>query len=214
MRLPIKPECPSLLHLSELFNKNIVDNYTSLCVLMLMKLKTELEPFDRLRLHKAALLLEVFSKRSCFKINDGQNVYYSVIDSLSQFIKQFQTEHNADTPTALNTLLNTVEPRVKESYLRSIPYIIQCAGFINSISDNKTLTIASFVLNKLQQNGNNTAEQITNEFYKSGYSDTEYIRKDIITTLINLEKSGVIIKEDTYSLVSNYKGVTDYKRLL
>lgn len=181
---------------------------------MLMKLKIELEPFDRLRLHKAALLLEVFSKRPCFKITDGHNIYYTAIDSLSQKIKQYQTEQNSDTPAALIKLLSTVDFRVKESYLRSIPYLIQCTGFINSISDNKTLLLVSFILDKLQRSGGGTAEQIADSFFMSGFSSSDYARKDIITTLINLEKSSVIIKDDTYSLVNNFKLVTEYTKLI
>lgn len=192
----------------------IADNYISLCVLMLMRLKTELDPFDRMRLHKSAILLEVFSKRECFKINDGQNIYYSAIDTLSQYIKKYQIDNSIDTTEALTSLLNTVDSRVKESFIRSIPFIIQSAGFINSIPDNKTLTIVSYIYYILRQNVNATVEQITDGFYQSGYSKTDYTRKDIITTLINLEKSGTIVKEDTYCLVSNFKGVTEYKKLI
>ena len=51
------------------------DSRAILCMLILMRLKTELSPFDRLRLHKSALMLNVFSGRDCFDIEDETQEY-------------------------------------------------------------------------------------------------------------------------------------------
>ena len=130
-----------------------MDNYQSLCMLMLMRLKTELEPFDRVRLHKAAMFVEVFSRSNCFKISDERLTYYPVVDNLSELVRQFQTAHDADTEKALKILHNDATDRVKESYTKSIPYILQSAGFVNSITDSDTLLQVSAVCGMLKHCG-------------------------------------------------------------
>ena len=179
---------------------------------MLMRLKTELDPFDKLRLHKAAIMLEVFSSRNCFKIADSYNVYYQVVNLLSDDIRNFQTQSNTDTPQALEKLLSSVDPRVSEAYKRSTPYILQSAEFVNSISDNTTLTTVSALIGIIRNSDHSNINTIAPILKSSGYSISN---KDILTTLINLEKSGVIIKEEEgYQLSGNFKGVGRYTKLM
>ena len=115
-------------------------------MLILMRLKTELSYFDRLRLHKAALMLNIFSKKKCFAIEDPVLAYFDEIDNLSAGVKKLQEQCNADTAKTLEQTLKEVDPRIKESYNRSTPFILQSADFVNSITDNKTLIIASAIL--------------------------------------------------------------------
>ena len=192
-----------------------MDNYQSLCMLMLMRLKTELEPFDRVRLHKAALFVEVFSSCNCFKISDERLTYYSVIDNLSELVRQYQTTHNADTEKAWEMLLNDANDRVKESYTKSIPYILQSAGFVNSIADSDTLLRVSAVCGMLKHCGKATVAEIEKYFRENNDSGIMLSPKDLITTLVNLEKSGLAVKTDTdYRLADNLKDVAGYEILL
>lgn len=193
-------------------NHFVVESYKALCLLMLMRLKTELDPFDKLRLHKAAIMLEVFSSRNCFNISDSYSVYYQVVNQFSEEIRNFQTQCNTNTPQALEKLLSTVDPKVDESYKRSTPYLLQSAEFVNSISDNTTLTTVSALIGIIRNCDHSTINTIAPILKNSGYSISN---KDILTSLINLEKSGVIIKEDEgYQLSRNYKGVGRYIKLM
>ena len=97
-------------------------------MLILMRLKTELSPFDRLRLHKSALMLNVFSGRDCFNIEDETRVYYQIVDNLAVEIKKLQKQNDTDTATTLQSQLGNQDSRIIEAYKRSIPYVIQSAG--------------------------------------------------------------------------------------
>ena len=192
-----------------------MDNYQSLCMLMLMRLKTELEPFDRVRLHKAALFVEVFSRSNCFKISDERLTYYSVIDNLSELVRQYQTTHNADTEKAWEMLHNDANDRVKESYTKSIPYILQSAGFVNSIADSDTLLRVSAVCGLLKHCGKATVAEIEKYFRENNDSGIMLSSKDLITTLVNLEKSGLAVKaESDYRFADNMRDVARFVRLL
>lgn len=192
-----------------------MDNYQSLCMLMLMRLKTELEPFDRIRLHKAALFVEVFSRSNCFKISDERLTYYSVIDNLSELVRQYQTTHNADTEKAWEMLHNDANDRVKESYTKSIPYILQSAGFVNSIADSDTLLRVSVVCGMLKHCGKATVTEIVKYFRENNDSGIMLSPKDLITTLVNLEKSGLAVKaESDYRFADNLRDVARFVRLL
>ena len=192
-----------------------MDNYQLLCMLMLMRLKTELEPFDRMRLHKAALFVEVFSRSICFKISDERLTYYSVIDNLSELVRQYQTTHNADTEKSLELLHNDATDRVKESYTKSIPYILQSAGFVNSITDRDTLLDVSAICGILKHYGKATVTEIEKNFRGNNDSGITLSPKDLIITLVNLEKSGLAVKTDTdYRLADNLRDVARFVRLL
>lgn len=192
-----------------------MDNYQSLCMLMLMRLKTELEPFDRVRLHKAAMFVEIFSRSNCFKISDERLTYYSVIDNLSELVRQYQHAHDADTEKALEILHSDVADRVKESYTKSIPYILQSAGFVNSIADGDILLRVSFVCGMLKHCGKATVTEIEKYFHETRNPGVSLSPKDLITTLVNLEKSGVAVKtEADYKLADNLRDVAGYVVLL
>lgn len=191
---------------------NTVDNYQSLCLLMLMRLKTELSPFDRLRLHKAAMFVEVFSRSNCFKISDERCVFFPVVDNLSEQVRLYQTERKTDTANALKILHEEVSDRVKESYTKSIPYLLQSAGFVNSIADRDSLMAVSEVCGVLKRSG------------KVSIADTESLindaecainKKDLITIFVNLEKSGLVVKTDLgYNYADSFNDVAGYVRVL
>ncbi len=184
-------------------------------MLILMRLKTELSPFDRLRLHKSALMLNIFSKKKCFAIDDPVLVYFDEIDNLSAEIKKLQEQCNADTDKTLEQTLKNVDSRIKESYNRSTPFVLQSADFVNSITDNRTLIIASAIVGLLNFYGYLPANDM--EFYmrQTGYPDEYFSKKDIITVTVNLEKTGVISKNNiAYQLSDDFRNVAGYVRLI
>lgn len=188
------------------------DSRAILCTLILMRLKTELSHFDRLRLHKAALMLNVFSCRDCFDIDDEAQDYYPTVDKLASEIKKLQTETGADTASTLQAQLNSCDVRITEAYKRSISYVIQSAGFVNSITDNDTLILISNIIGIVHQcNGANVSD-IEAQLNSKGYT---LDRKSIVSAVVNLDKTGVLIKTDAgYCLAESLNGVSEYVKLI
>lgn len=191
------------------------DSRAILCMLILMRLKTELSPFDRLRLHKSALMLNVFSGRDCFNIEDEKREYYQIVDNLAVEIKKLQKQNDTDTETTLQSQLDSQDSRITEAYKRSIPYVIQSAGFVNSISDSSELLLVSAIIGCVHQS-NSTNINDLETLLKSNTSATEpFDRKSILSAAINLEKSGVLTKTDAgYCLSGSLKEVSGYERLI
>ncbi|MBO7496361.1 MAG: hypothetical protein J6T98_07385 [Salinivirgaceae bacterium] len=184
-------------------------------MLILMRLKTELSPFDRLRLHKSALMLNIFGKRNCFDIEDPRLAYFDEIDALSIEIKNLQSQYDADTKQTLEHMLKTVDSCIKESYRRSIPYLLQSATFVNSIFDNKSLIIASAIVGILSICNYSAIKDIEYIIREVGYPQDFFSNKDILTTTINLEKTGVLSKTDVgYCLSGSLNNVSEYQMLI
>ena len=181
----------------------------------MMRLKTELSPFDRLRLHKSALMLNVFSSRNCFDIEDELQVYYPIVDSHASEIKKLQTENDTDTATTLQSLLSSQDSRIIEAYNRSIPYVIQSACFVNSISDDSTLSLASVIIGYIHKSKNAVINDMETSLKNYGSVLEHFDRKSILSIVINLEKSGVLTKTDVgYGLSESLKDVAGYEMLI
>lgn len=191
------------------------DSRIILCELILMRLKTELSPFDRLRLHKSALMLDVFSGRDCFNIEDEKQEYYQIVDNLAVEIKKLQKQNDTDTAATLQSQLDNQDSRIIEAYKRSIPYVIQSADFVNSISDSSELVLISAIIGCVHQSNSANINDLET-LLKSNTSAFElFDRKSILTAAINLEKSGVLIKTDAgYCLSGSLKEVSGYERLI
>ena len=180
-----------------------------------MRLKTELSPFDRLRLHKSALLLNVFSDRDCFFIDDETQEYYPIVDSLANEIKNIQIKNGNDTETTLQSLLGNQDLPITEAYKRSIPYVIQSAGFVNSISDREVLVLISAIIGYIYKSKNANVNDMEAVLTKKSFSSKQPNRKSILSAVINLEKSGVLTKTDAgYCLSGSLKDVVGYQRLI
>ena len=188
------------------------DSKSILCMLILMRLKTELLSFDRLRLHKSALMLNVFSARDCFDIDDESLVYYPTIDRLASEIKKLQTESGVDTATTLQSQLKICDSRIVESYKRSTPYIIQSAGFVNSITDNETLILASAIIGLVHRCKSASVGQIETLLKANDY---KFDRKATVSVAVNLDKSKVLTITDAgYCLSDSMKEVVGYVKLI
>lgn len=185
-------------------------------MLILMRLKTELSTFNRLRLHKSALMLNVFSGRDCFFIEDETQEYYPIVDSHASEIKKLQAKNDADTATTLQALLSSQDSRISEAYKRSIPYVIQSACFVNSISDPEALVLISAIIGYIHKAKNTNINDIESAINTKSFSPEQLInRKSILSAVINLDKSGVLIKtDDGYCLSGSLKDVVGYEMLI
>ena len=191
------------------------DSRAILCMLILMRLKTELSPFDRLRLHKSALMLNVFSGRDCFNIEDEMQEYYQIVDNLAVEIKQLQKQSNTDTAATLQSQLDNQDSRITEAYKRSIPYVIQSAGFVNSIPDREALVLVSAIIGCIHKCKSANIKDIEASLKNNNSATEPFDCKSILSTAINLEKSGVLTKtDDGYCLSRSLKDVVGYERLI
>lgn len=184
-------------------------------MLILMRMKNELNPYDELRFHKSTLFLNIFSQKKCFKINNYLIIdYYPEIEQLAKQQEQLISTLNANSEDYLDVFYQMQEQRIKESYQRSIPYILHSAHFINSITDNRTLVLVSALVGLLDMYPQSNIDDLMELLDQFGYSHEIFSRQKVLTTIINLERSGMFKQsEGKYSLKYNYKGVTAYKNL-
>lgn len=184
-------------------------------MLILMGLKKELNPYDELRFHKSTLFLNIFSQKKCFKINNYLTIdYYPEIEQLVKQQEQLISTLNAGSGDYLDVFYQSQEQRIKESYQRSIPYILHSTHFINSITDNRTLVLVSALVGLLDMYPQSNLDVLMDLLDQFGYSHEVFSRKIVLTTIINLERSGIFRQTDgKYSLKYDYKGVTVYKSL-
>lgn len=184
-------------------------------MLILMRLKTELNPYDDIRLHKSALLLNIFSKKKCFKINNCLEIsYFPEIEVLTKQLEQLADELKCESEDSLSVFYNQQEQRIQESYQRSIPYILHTATFVNSITNNRTLLLVTALIALLDTYPLSTVNEILKLLDDNGYLQEVFTSKIVLTTIVNLERSGVLNQaEGKYSLKYDYRGVTVYQSL-
>jgi hypothetical protein len=160
-------------------------------------------------------MLNVFSGRDCFFIDDEKQEYYPTVDGLAAEIKNLQIKYDADTESVLKLLLDSYDLRIIEAYKRSIPYVIQSASFVNSISDSETLVLVSAVIGYIHKGKNTNINDIEAALISKFFPPEQLNRKSILTSVINLEKSGVLTKtDDGYCLSGSLKDVVGYVRLI
>ena len=160
-------------------------------------------------------MLNVFSGRDCFYIEDETQEYYPTVDGLAAEIKKLQTENDSDTATTLQSLLNCQDSRIIEAYKRSIPYVIQSACFVNSITDRDVLVLVSAIIGYIHKSKNANINNIEESLANKGFSPEQLNRKNILSSVINLEKSGFLTKTDAgYCLSGSLKDVSEYERLI
>lgn len=184
-------------------------------MLILMRLKTELNPYDDIRLHKSALLLNIFSMKKCFKINNCLEIsYFPEIEVLTKQLEQLADELKRESEDSLSVFYNQQEQRIQESYQRSIPYILHTATFVNSITNNRTLLLVTALMALLDTYPLSTVNEILKLLDDNGYLQEVFTSKIVLTTIVNLERSGVLNQaEGKYGLKYDYRGVTEYKSL-
>ena len=160
-------------------------------------------------------MLNVFSGRDCFGIDDETLEYYPTVDSLAADIKKLQTENNLDTSTTLQSLLSSQDSRIIDAYKRSIPYVIQSAGFVNSIPDREALVLVSAIIGCIHKCKSANIKDIEASLKNNNSATEPFDCKSILSTAINLEKSGVLTKtDDGYCLSRSLKDVVGYERLI
>ncbi len=160
--------------------------------LMLMMLKLRLNKFNKLRIQKAAYLINVFSGQDYFKFSKnhfGPHAYS--VDILSRDIKEFQSYHNVNTLDALeNSLQTLVSDKTLIKLENYIPFLEKAAEVVNSFDDDRQLELFTTVIYLLENHRELSIEQLIkevqewNEHKKKSFD--EYVIKNMAEELTKL----------------------------
>lgn len=121
----------------------------SASALVLMEIKNHLQQFNKLRLQKAAFMVDIFSNNKYFKFQKHlYGPYDNSITIISRNIKAFQMYHSVrDTEEAKSILYNKiVSENVASRYAVLMPIIIRACTFINSIKTDHELECLTTIL--------------------------------------------------------------------
>ncbi|MGP1520544.1 MAG: macro domain-containing protein, partial [Treponema sp.] len=177
--------------------------------LLIMKTKSKLNIFDKLRIQKTAFFFNFFSGIEYFKFNSYKFRPYShSIDILMKQIKEFQDYYNVQTKEAWdiaykNIVSKHVEAKLKDSEI----YLLRALNFVNSVKDNLQLEIIATIIDIIQQNKSCTKEKILEEFYVYPKENPTRISDNMICVILdNLQFSNIL----KYNLFNSYEVNTDY----
>jgi len=163
--------------------------------LLLMMLKLKLNKFNKLRIQKAAYLVNIFSGQNYFKF--GKNHFgphaYS-IDILSRDIREFQTYYQVNTHDALDRSIQTLASDSTLNKLDNfIPYLDKVGELVNSIDDDRLLELITTLIFLIDNHRELTLDQIVEEVHSwndhKKKSFDEYVIGDMTK---ELEKLGII----------------------
>lgn len=183
---------------SKTFTPKPVLHKMSASHLILMRLKTGLDPIGKLRLQKAAYFFNIFSGSNYFKfIEYKHGPYDHDIEVLSQHIKDFQEIYNVNTDAAQKILYNNIiSDSVKETVEKYTPAIKQATNFVNSISDNHELEIAATVAAIIKDHPQFKEDEIVDYFLNDWPKEdpTKFSKEEIRISLTRLVKSNIVIQ--------------------
>lgn len=169
--------------------------------LILMKLKDGLEcaKFNKLRIQKAAYLVNVFSNTDYFKFEEYKfGPYAHSIEILSKQIKAFQETYNVNTKKAEEILYkNIISDSVKNTVEKYKTAVAQSVSFVNSITSDKELEIITTIIAIVIKNPQFNDEEIINYFFNSwGKYDVErFSKEEIKLSVEKMVKKGLLIPQ-------------------
>ena len=178
--------------------KSTVEPKLSLSALVLMKIKSNLNKFDTLRLQKTAYFIDVFSGQNYFNFKKHKyGPYDNAISIISRNIKEYQQYHNVkDSEEAYKILHNKIVSENIENKLNELlPFIVKASKYVNSIPTNHELECISTVVYLIDKNNVLSEEDILEMF--NGWSEDKAKRfsdREILECITKLYKTGVIEK--------------------
>lgn len=124
--------------------------------LVLMQMKLHLRRFSRLRLQKAAYLMDVFRKQHYFRFEKYKGGPYDrTIELISRKIREFQQYYNVgSTAEAYEIAYRKLASESVDAKLRAlIPFIEKAADYANGISQDAELECITALLFFIEING-------------------------------------------------------------
>lgn len=167
--------------------------------LILMKLKGQLQKFNKLRLQKAAYFLNVFSNTDYFKFEEYKfGPYAHSIEILSQQIRAFQESYHVNTAGAEEILYNNlISDSVKVTIEKYKLSILKATSFVNSIDSNHELEIASTIVAIIRTNPQFFDDEIVHYFFHNWpkYDKERFDEDEIKLSIKRLIESNIVQPE-------------------
>ena len=177
--------------------------------LLLMRLKPNLNIFDKLRVQKTAFFFNLFSFSNYFKFASYKYGPYShSIDILIKQIKEFQDYYQVETAEAEKIAYKNLISKSVETKLKSSEHDLSRAlNFVNSINTNLELEIAATIIDIIQKNPICTKDKLLQEFHSYPKESPERITDNMIITMLDdLVFSNILI----HTLFNTYEINTEY----
>jgi O-acetyl-ADP-ribose deacetylase (regulator of RNase III) len=184
---------------SNVINKKIVKKAPKLnsSHLVLMKIKTQLDDFGKLRLQKAAYFLNYFLKEEYFKFSE--NIYgpfANSINILSRDIKEFQYFYQVTTEEAFDISFNNqVSNRTIKLLNKVEPIVKMTTKILNKIEKDRDLELHSTILFLIEKYYPVSIQDL--ELHLANWSERKaklFSKESINESVQFLLKEGLILK--------------------
>lgn len=139
----------------------------STSALVLMEIKNQLQIFNKLRLQRAAFLVDVFSPSKYFKFKKHINgPYDNSITTISNNIKQYQAYHRVSNTDEAKTILynKIISETVTTKISGLMPFIAKACSYVNSIETDDDLEFLTTILFIIDNNNTLSNEEIIQKF--------------------------------------------------
>jgi O-acetyl-ADP-ribose deacetylase (regulator of RNase III)/uncharacterized protein YwgA len=165
--------------------------------IILMRLKSKLTKFNKIRLQKACFFINIFSGNEYFKFEEYKYGPYShSIEILAQQIKDFQTIYSVTTIDAENIALNSL---ISDSVISTINNyslsIDKASHFINEIDRDHDLEIISTIVYIIKKYPCSNAEQIVDYFFAWPKHEINRFKHDEVFKFLNLLVDSTLISK-------------------
>lgn len=168
--------------------KPTLEPQLSLSALILMQIKLHLNKFNRLRLQKAAYLVNVFGKQNYFHfVKHNYGPYDHGIEVVSKRIKEFQQYYNVrSTAEAYDIAYKKLTSETVDSKLNTfIPLIERATDYVNEISADSHLECITTLLFLLETNGPTSEADLVKSFQSWSDDKAKRFSKEAILNGIN-----------------------------
>lgn len=167
--------------------------------LVLLKIRMNLQKFNKIRLQKASFLLNYYLGEEYFKFEKWNYGPYShsidiVARSLGEYQKYYNLTNSEDT---YNQLYNVICSKKTEDKMRKLlPAIEKATRYVNKISTDKKLEGVSTVLYLIQKNDKKLDENGIVSCFKDWSEDkaNRFSEEYIKGCIDYLEETGIIMK--------------------
>lgn len=163
--------------------------------LLLMYLKVNLKKFNKLRIQKAAYLINVYSGHDYFTFEKHHfSPHAHFIDILSREIKEYQDFYNVTTVHAIETAFrNVISKSTSINLSNYLPFVEKVSEVVNSFESDLELELFTTLLFLIQKHREVSLEEIVDEVHNwNEHKRTSFRKESIEATLSLLEKSGLV----------------------
>jgi O-acetyl-ADP-ribose deacetylase (regulator of RNase III) len=178
-------------------NKNITMPKINASHIILMRLKTRLTKFNKMRIQKVCFFVNIFSGENYFKFEEYKFGPYSHgIDIVSNQIKAFQDIYGVSTIEAEKIALSNL---ISHSVLMTLKNyempMLKATNFVNSIKNDHALELISTLVSIVKSNPEISIDEIIERFFWRTKVDIDrFSKSEIADSILNLEKSKIIEK--------------------